>query len=511
MKKPKLDVLIAMFAYGGNGGISTVLPTHVTWLMQRYLEMMNDDRIDRVAIITLSDTPITMTRNKAVKEAKEKGFDVLIMLDSDNVPDLYLGHRPEAKPFWATSFDFLYERTMRGVPTVVCSPYCGPPPHPTSGGSENVYCFFSTQSDSNDDDPSKHGTISIEAYSREHAAIMRGIQPIAAGPTGVIGYTVDSFDLMPICSMSDDEILSQHKSGELTTDRAKQLLRLGTWFQYEYTDNRQTEKSTTEDVWSLREINFAGIDKHKEPIVFCNWDAWAGHYKPKCVGAPMPLRIEQVSEVFREAVMNNISVGDSIQQVDFTQGEPLPPRPPVSFSFGYDSIPDATPPIVRQMRLGKVFDNPVVAESDLKEIAEYLELVGAKRVLVIGDETGEVCWSATCAADERSVFRISKDTTPIPDVKRLMESNPAKVCADFNPQGLDAVVIQCEGWSTVVESWFIKHVREGGCAVLIGALLVDGFKSIGGDVVQIEGSNIHVIEKPVVTTLEGSLDGATSL
>jgi hypothetical protein len=35
-----------------------------------------------------------------------------------------------------------------------------------------------------------------------------------------------------------------------------------------------------------RDLSFAGAEKLGYNPVYCNWDAWAGHWKPKCVGKP---------------------------------------------------------------------------------------------------------------------------------------------------------------------------------------------------------------------------------
>lgn len=317
MQPLKLDVLVAFFSFGGNGGVAMQLPAITTWFAATYNKMLNDQRIGRVSARQFGDIPLSMERNRVVKIAKEEGFDVIIMIDSDNVPDLYCGYRSEAKPFWDSSFEFLYERYTRGTPTVVCAPYCGPPPHPVKGGEENVYVFYAETNESDVDQPG----IRYAAYSRTHAAQMRGIQEIAAGPTGIIMYTTSAFDLMPVHSMTQEEILIKHKKGEISTERAKQLINMESWFFYEYTDGYQASKASTEDVTNTREIQNAGLQLLKEPVVFCNWDAWAGHYKPKCVGAPHPIYMDQVSNIFREAVDRGTESTERLVEVDFSANQ----------------------------------------------------------------------------------------------------------------------------------------------------------------------------------------------
>jgi hypothetical protein len=34
--------------------------------------------------------------------------------------------------------------------------------------------------------------------------------------------------------------------------------------------------------------------------VFCNWDAWAGHWKPKCVGKPQIVQAQDISAKLKQ-------------------------------------------------------------------------------------------------------------------------------------------------------------------------------------------------------------------
>lgn len=314
MQLPKLDVLVAMLAYGGNGGVATVLPNHATWLASTSVKAAKDERIGRFDVRFFGDIPLSMERNRIVRAAMDGGYDAILMIDSDNEIDGYVGAERDAKPFWDSSIGFLYERELRGLPTVVCAPYCGPPPHPVNGGGENVYVFY--VEDFETLDPGQpNGGWKVVPYSRQHAATMRGIQPIAAGPTGVILYSTSAFRVLPE-SVAPEEVLEQYRKGELHLERAKQLLDRKSWFYYEYTDAARSQKASTEDVTSTREIQLAGIVKFREPIVFCNWDSWAMHLKPKRVGKPSILPIEAVSQSFQEVVRNNVSIDDNRVMLD---------------------------------------------------------------------------------------------------------------------------------------------------------------------------------------------------
>lgn len=414
MQRPKLDVLVAMFAYGGNGGVSTVLPNHATWLASTALKMRSDDRIGQIMIKTYSDTPLPMQRNRVVVEAKEANVDIILMLDSDNVPDLYAGKCPRSKEFWDSSFDFVYERKLRGLPSVVCAPYCGPPPHPVSGGEENVYVFYPTACEGG----TNHTAIRFDAYSREHAAQMRGIQPIAAGPTGVIMYTTDAFDLMNVRSLSIEQILDMYKNGEITASRGKQLIEMESWFYYEYTDPYCTRKASTEDVTNTREIQMAGIQKFKEPVVFCNWDSWAGHYKPKCVGRPEPIRVESVSSMFAEAIRNNISAGDEVLQLDLYD-EDIDGK--VNEVLTKTNKQDAS----HAMNIDGVRVDAVVRPglaNDLQEAKDLAQMLinefGSIRVLEISDDDGAIA--------------IGVSNIPGSTVFAIRHEDNAKAAANFN-------------------------------------------------------------------------------
>ena len=448
MQKPKLDVLVCLLCYAGNGGVATVLPEIAVWFAKLYSKMQNDDRIGRIAVKRAGDIPLTMVRNGLVKAAKDGGFDCLMMIDSDNVPDLYDGHAPNAKPFWETSFDFLYERALKGLPSVVCAPYCGPPPHPVGGGQENVYVFHVSSDESDDKDPSKHGAVRFEAYTREHAAIMRGIQPIAAGPTGCILYTTDAFDLMPLHGMTDEEILQKHASGEISTARAKQLLRMESWFFYEFTDQYQTQKSSTEDVTNTREIQFAGIEKFGEPVVFCNWDAWAGHYKPKCVGAPQVLRIEQVSNIFAEAVRSNVSTREESVYLDLPDD--------------FDDAPMFDEEEETEVARPKRINPEAVPDSVCFELKSLMSKIKAARNIVIGDKTGELMK----AVQVEETSAICQPGVPVPSGVRLvmgLGENPDEVAMKLTPQELHAVIIRedcTDDLEETVRQW-LRHLYVG--------------------------------------------------
>lgn len=248
----KFKVGICTFSYGGNGGISSEVPDIREWAVPLVAEVAKDDRISDVRMWNLADTPITMTRNRAVLQAREHGIDILVMVDSDMKPDMYVGSDPLAKPFFQSSLDFIINHYHKG-PVVVGVPYCGPPP------SECVYVFRWNNQQTGHPNPD----FQLEMYDRHTAVKMAGIQECAALPTGLIMYDMRCF-----------ELTEPKKPGDHP------------WFYYEWTDIYASAKASTEDVTNTRDLSLVGTQKLGYNPVFCNWDAWAGHWKPKCVGKP---------------------------------------------------------------------------------------------------------------------------------------------------------------------------------------------------------------------------------
>lgn len=555
MTPMKLDVLIASFCYAGNGGVATVLPEIAFWLPKVVSEMQADERIGRVACRRYGDIPLTMERNKVVADAIEGGYDAILMLDSDNIPDLYVGVKDWAKPFWKTSFDFLYERSCRSVPTVICSPYCGPPPNPRTGGAENVYVFYV---DDHETDRMEAG-FQIKSYDRAIASKMRGIQEIAAGPTGVILYSTDAFSLMPIGDpyRTDGEVLDAYAKGEIDKQRALRMIAMKSWFFYEFTDRYQTQKASTEDVTNTREIQLAGYQKCGESVVFCNWDAWAGHMKPKCVGMPEPINMEQINSTYAEAVKRDLHVDEQIKNIDFTAGLDLEESvdleedwPSGEGDTDYDDTPTMSenlsldvpviPRMVNSRRINCIGSR--IEDCDLKAVVSLTSWVaaslgeGSARVIEVGAWVGETTTSlvAGCGLIGQShvytlncdsvwynksqsefVDRLGDDVI-IEQFKRnledLIDRNIVRPLAKFNvsstsPQ--DATLIFIDSGPTeevvgqVLCDWY-RHVAPDG--VLAGMnyseesphvmKAVEDFCATAGEIPEvIEGSSVWYVQK----------------
>lgn len=276
MTPKKLKVAAVFFSYGGNGGISSEHPDIREWFIPVVMKASKDERVESFECFTISETPVTMSRNLAVTTAREKGIDVLIMVDSDMCPDVELKNGRHGKPFWDSSFDYLHGHYDKG-PVVVFAPYCGPPQN-----EENVYVFAWHDYFTHD----VREDCGLKAYSRYEAARMSGIHPAAAGPTGLIMYDMRCFDLID-----------------------------PPYYYYEFADRFEDRKASTEDVTNLRDISLAGCVKLGYNPVFCNWDAWAGHWKPKCVRAPQPVPVEAFAGQFRKVVESGFTNQEKLTYV----------------------------------------------------------------------------------------------------------------------------------------------------------------------------------------------------
>jgi hypothetical protein len=273
MQPRRLDVLIACFSYGGNGGIASEHPDVRNWLLSVTPQMRKDPRVGRIRLFDIADTPISTSRNKAVVEARSGGYDLLLMIDSDMRPDMRLEQDPQAEPFWDVAFGAIHEHYDRG-PLVIGSPYAGPPP------TENIYVFHWVNLQSNHADDAD---MQLRQYTRHEACELAGIQPCAALPTGLILFDMRAF-----------ELTEPRKPGEKP------------WFYYEYTDLYESEKASTEDVTSTRDISLAGVVKLGYNPVHCAWSSWAGHWKPKCVGKPQLLSADLVAHSLRRAALERL-------------------------------------------------------------------------------------------------------------------------------------------------------------------------------------------------------------
>lgn len=233
------------------------------WCTKTFLQMKQDERISEVCAMYYGpDTPITMTRNRAVRDALQQKCDYILMIDSDIHPDALLGSDPNAKPFWSTAWEFMMERRERIgrsnlMPATIAAPYCGPPPH------ECCYIFRWKNFETGSPDSG----YKLEMIEREDSAFRMGIEEVAALPTGLILYDARLFNLIP-----------------------------KPWYAYEWTDELECQKASTEDVYQTRNASLCRCPQ------FVAWDCWANHIKTKSVTKPRPITVECLSEKFHDAI-----------------------------------------------------------------------------------------------------------------------------------------------------------------------------------------------------------------
>jgi len=285
MQQPKFNVGLCTFSYGGNGGISSEVPDIREWMVPLVADISKDPRIDNIRVWNLADTPITMTRNRAVLMARDFGIDILVMIDSDMKPDVNAGH-PDAKPFFHSSFDYIVDHYSKG-PLNIGPPYCAPPPN------ECVYVFRWQNQQSEHPNPD----FQRERYDRHTAVKMTGIQECAALPTGLIMYDMRCFDIT-----------------EPKTDQDHP------WFYYEWKSKYAEDKASTEDVTMTRDLSLTGATELGYNPVLCNWDAWAGHWKPKCVGKPVVMDAASVGEKLQMAWKSNHNSSNKIVDIEPSDG-----------------------------------------------------------------------------------------------------------------------------------------------------------------------------------------------
>lgn len=229
---PKYKIVIAQFP--GNHSTHPDVSDYVGDMIVQLLQHP-DFGPGNVTRWRLADTPVTMSRNRCLVTAEEAGADYVLMVDSDMAPDL---NYPGAVPFFDAAWAHM---KALGKPCVVAAPYCGPPP------DEQVYTFQWVQSETGDLNPN----FKIRNVGRVEAATLAGVQPAAALATGLM-------------------LIDMRAISQLPHPR----------FYYEWTDEKQTAKASTEDVTFSRDLNMLGVP------LFCAWSSWAGHWKLKRVGKP---------------------------------------------------------------------------------------------------------------------------------------------------------------------------------------------------------------------------------
>jgi hypothetical protein len=285
---PRYSLFIQRFPYGGVEASECV-----SWLMRTYHQALTDRRFERVACDWLNDTPITMTRNRAMRNARRQGFDFLLMVDSDMSPDheLLVNGDASQEPFFDVAVDALIKSPK---PAIIAAPYVGPPP------LENVY-VFQWANRGNTRHP-QAGNARLDQFTREQAAMLAGVQEVGALPTGLMLMDLRCLDTLP-----EPWTYYEYKgSGPTECDACHQRHR-----------GPEEEKASTEDVTFTRDAGLNGT-----PIL-CAWSSWAGHVKRYVGGKPRPYTTDVVAHKMRDAIKRGVLAGEQeivVETPDWLKG-----------------------------------------------------------------------------------------------------------------------------------------------------------------------------------------------
>ena len=274
---PKFSIMLSRFPGGSLFPVD--MPDTTDYFAQISYELKQNPDCKFIEWCRVSDTPITMSRNKVVNIALAKEVDFLLMLDNDMKPDMYLGQDALAEPFLPSALKFALDRWDEG-PHIVAVPYCGPPP------LENIYVFQWSTWETDHPNPD----YSLQQYSREEAARKIGFEQVAALPTGICLFDMRVFR----------DILKPP------------------YFYYEWKDLTEADKASTEDVTMTRDAGLAGAK------LWCAWSSWAGHYKLKCVGRPRVIYSEDVGKQFKKAIAQDFKKDERILVLGKDGGNHVP-------------------------------------------------------------------------------------------------------------------------------------------------------------------------------------------
>lgn len=252
--------------------------TTVDWLARACHWLNNHPRIETVATEAIVDTPVDMSRNRALKRAQELGCHFAIMIDSDMWPDyVYLHTGKEAdncKEFLPHAFEYAL---AHDGPCVIGAPYCSAPPE------ERVLVMKWVVRETG----APEGSAQIKSYDREEVSELTGFKEVAALGTGLL-----------LIDMRGVEVLPQP------------------YFRYEWKDEARTEKASTEDIVFTRNLHCLGVPQ------YCFWSAWAGHWKTKMVPKPVTIPLEKIPEAMRKVLwvkfneQLNVQYGEKIRAIE---------------------------------------------------------------------------------------------------------------------------------------------------------------------------------------------------
>lgn len=232
------------------------MSTTVDWLLRASHYLNNHERVEVVASESIADTPVDMSRNRALKRAKELGLHFAIFIDSDMWPDYEFIHNQAveteaAKEFLPNAFEFALNHDG---PCVIGVPYCCAPPE------ERVLVMKWTVQETD----APPGASQIKSFDREEVVNLRGFGEVAALGTGLLLTDMRALEVLP-----------------------------EPYYAYEFKDGSQTEKASTEDIVFTRDLHLLGVPQ------YCYWSSWAGHWKNKLVTRPATIPLGKISKAMR--------------------------------------------------------------------------------------------------------------------------------------------------------------------------------------------------------------------
>ena len=200
------------------------ISTTVDWLVRSCHYLNNHPRIETVATEAIVDTPVDMSRNRALKRAQELNLQFAVFIDSDMWPDYEFLHNqgqesPEkgVQQFLPAALEFALQHDG---PCVVGAPYCTSPPE------ERVLVMRWVTVETG----APAGNAQIKSVDRGEASLMRGFEEVAALGTGLLLIDMRAIQLLP-----------------------------KPWFSYEFKDDAKTEKASTEDIVFTRDLHLLGV------------------------------------------------------------------------------------------------------------------------------------------------------------------------------------------------------------------------------------------------------------
>lgn len=253
----KLNICIYRFPFGG-----LEHATCVNWLIGVTHVLHAHDRVNSVSTEVINDTPVDMSRNRAIRHAIDNGMDFAVFVDSDMFPDLEMSqqdHDARARTFFPDALNYAIEH----FPCCVGAPYNSQPPE------EQVLVMRWNQQETHDPD----GQIALEKFTREEAIGRYGFEEVAALGTGLLLIPIAPLKVIP-----------------------------GPWFTYQWKDTERTRKVSTEDVVFTRDLGLAGIPQ------ICYWSAYAGHWKLKLVCRPIGLPALRIPQRMALAIRRQVAI-----------------------------------------------------------------------------------------------------------------------------------------------------------------------------------------------------------